>query len=98
MHAKAKIGLISIMPCQFSCEEYFAEVLQVFVEVSKTAKVFNSSFLQTVASFAVHLIYMCAVGGQHQNGDVCLEVRGEIIRTVLFFLLYTEVVHRHEHT
>ena len=31
---------------------------------------------------------------QHLSYDGCLEVRGEIIRAVL----YTEVVHSHEHT
>jgi len=35
---------------------------------------------------------------QHLSYDVCLEVRGEIIRTALFCVLCTEAVHSHKHT
>jgi len=34
---------------------------------------------------------------QHLSYDVCLEVRGKIIRTVCF-VLCTEAVHSHKHT
>jgi len=50
-----------------------------------------------VISWSSHL-HPLSSDRQHMSYDVCLEVRGEIIRTILFCTVYWSIVHSHKHT
>jgi len=61
----------------------------------------TSNFNNIMSMFLLLLLYVHSLSfnRQHLSYDVCLEVRREIIRTVLCCNVYgTEVVHSHKHT